>query len=89
MLIIFPYTQKPDSSEIYYCCCRKSDYEIHGAQIVTNMSVPKGVSDEPEEAIQDFGIILQLMCTPSEQTICIDHENPIQIIREVAVLKTH
>jgi hypothetical protein len=89
MLIVFPYTKKADSSEIYYCCCRKSDYEIHGVQIVTNMSVPKGVSDEPEEAIQDFGIILQLLCTPSEQKICIDHASEIQIIREVAVLKTH
>lgn len=89
MLIIFPYTKKPDSSEIYYCCCRKSDYEIHGAQILTNQTVPKGVSDELEEAIQDFGITLQLMCAPSEQTICIDDENPIQIISEVAVLKTN
>jgi hypothetical protein len=51
--------------------------------------VPKGVSDELEEAIQDFGIILQLMGAPYEQIICIDHESSIQIIREVAVLKTH
>lgn len=89
MLIIFPYTKKPDSSDIYYCCCLKSDYAIYGAQIATSTNVPKGVSDEPEEAIQDFGIVLQLMGVPGEQTICIDHESPIQIIREVAVLTTH
>lgn len=89
MLIVFPYTRNPGSSEIYYCCCRKSDYAIYGAQIVTNMSVPKGVSDDLEEAIQDFGITLQLMRRPDEQIICIDHESSIQIIPEVAVLKTH
>lgn len=89
MLIVFPYTQKPDSSDIYYCCCRKSDYAIYGTQIVTSINVPKGISDEPEEAIQDFGIILQLMSSPTEQTICIEHESSIQIIDEVAVLKTH
>jgi len=89
MLIVFPYTKKPGSSDIYYCCCLKSDYAIYGAQIATSINVPKGVSDELEEAIQDFGIILQLMGAPSEQTICIVHESPIQIIREVAVLKTN
>jgi hypothetical protein len=89
MLIVFTYTKKTDSSEIYYCCCLKSDYAIYGAQIATSTNVPKGVSDDLEEAMQDFFIVLQLMGTPTEQIICIDHDSPIQIIREVAVLKTN
>lgn len=87
MLIVFPYTKKPGSSDIYYCCCLKSDYAIYGTQIVTSINVPKGVSDEPEEAIQDFEIVLQLMAKPGEYLIYVEHKDSIQIISEVAVLK--
>lgn len=89
MLIVFPYTMQSNSSDAYYCCCWKSDYAIYGAEIVMMTSVPKGISDVPEEAVDDFGFVVQLMSKPDAYPLYVEHKSSVQTISEVALLKTH
>ncbi len=89
MLIIFPYKMKSESTHTYYCCCWKRDFTNYGPAIVKSTDVPKGVSDLPEEAVEDLGFIIQLMNRSSEYGMYLKYKSSIENISEIAILETH
>lgn len=43
-----------------YCCVRNPDFETYGESVVIRRDIVKGVSDDKQEAIEDFYINLEL-----------------------------
>lgn len=59
-IVIFPYSRS-NSSDTFYCCCWKSDFDAHGANIILNSTqFTLGAADEKEDALEDFKFNLQI-----------------------------
>jgi hypothetical protein len=50
-LVVFGYYL---SNELLYVCCLLEDYELHEENTPYIENVTKGISDDQEEAIEDF-----------------------------------
>ena len=50
-LVVFSYYL---GSELLYACCEHKDYEQHGENAAYIEDITKGVSDDQQEAIEDF-----------------------------------
>lgn len=48
------------SVEQQFCCCWSDDYQRFGVKVAIDQQIIKGISDVPDEALDDFKFNLQL-----------------------------
>ena len=48
------------NNEEQFCCCWSQDYDRFGKEVAVDPTIIKGISDVPDEAMEDFKFNLQI-----------------------------
>jgi hypothetical protein len=82
MIVIFRFRHGKDPTHLY-CCCWEKDYEAHGPHLALTAYSLKGISDDAQEALDDFTFCLEAANKLDEykllQQVLNDGQNIIKI----------